>query len=65
MDGARLVDGAPSAATNVSRGPRRIMGDFTEDEVSTLHDQFCDALVSVFDTHKSAYGWGHKKLVVV
>lgn len=67
-DFTRTVNGAPAAATNVSRGPRvRGLSGWrpSESEVSALHAEFCTALVKVFEEHKAGYGWGHKRLVLV
>lgn len=67
-DFTRMVGGAPAAATNVSKGPRlRGLPGWSpsEAEVGALHAQFCAALVQVFEGHKTAYGWGHKRLVLV
>jgi len=74
----RWVNGAPPAATNVvpfpppapdpalSHGARRFpRRDVSAAEVDALHAAFCKALVNLFDAHKAAYGWGHKKLVLV
>ena len=71
-----LVAGAPPAATNVASFPppearhhflpgTRRRSDVTVAEVDALHAAFCAALVDVFDRHKGAYGWGHKRLVLV
>ena len=67
-DFVRTVGGAPAAATNVSAGPRlRGLSGWrpSEAEVNDLHGQFCRALEQVFEGHKEAYGWGHKRLVLV
>lgn len=38
--------------------------DPTPEEIERVHQQLMDAMVELFDQHKEAYGWGHKKLVI-
>ncbi len=62
-----LVDGAPAAATNASDGPcwPGFGWEPSAAEVDAAHAGFCDALVALFDKHKAAYGWAHKRLRLV
>ena len=34
----------------------------TQEQVDEYHRQFLDSYRQLFETHKNAYGWGHKKL---
>jgi len=34
------------------------------DEVNKIHAQFVTTLEELFDKHKAAYGWAHKKLII-
>lgn len=33
--------------------------------VDDMHKRFCDELIRIFDSHKEAYGWGHKSLKLI
>jgi hypothetical protein len=37
----------------------------TDAEVEEVHQKLLAAMVQLFDEHKEAYGWGHKKLVIL
>lgn len=43
--------------------PRK--ADPTDEEIEKVHQQLLAAMVELFDQHKEAYGWGHKKLVIM
>ncbi len=36
----------------------------TQEEIDAMHEQLMDAMVKLFDTHKEAYGWADKKLII-
>ena len=36
----------------------------SEEEVERVHNELMAAMVELFDKHKGAYGWGHKKLII-
>ena len=35
------------------------------EEIDFIHNIFCQELITVFNIHKSEYGWGHKSLEIV
>ena len=37
----------------------------SEEEVDAFHRRLVQGFVDVFDTHKAAFGWAHKRLKVV
>lgn len=37
----------------------------TEKATADMHQRFCDELMRIFDSHKEAYGWGHKTLKLI
>ena len=37
----------------------------TSDELDFAHEEFCKALVSLFDSHKDLYGYGERKLQII
>ena len=41
--------------------PSDTLGD-NEEQVRLMQDLFCQELERIFDRHKEAYGWGHKRL---
>ena len=36
----------------------------TPEEIDAVHEELMQAMVKLFDTHKEAYGWGDKKLII-
>jgi hypothetical protein len=36
----------------------------TRPEVAKYHAEFVEGIIEIFETHKEAYGWGHKKLII-
>lgn len=36
----------------------------TAEEIDAVHEELMQAMVKLFDTHKEAYGWGDKKLII-
>jgi 2-acylglycerol O-acyltransferase 2 len=52
-----------SAVGNIIDLPQR--DSPTDAEVDAYHAQFVSAIQDLFERHKAAYGWAHKKLVVV
>jgi hypothetical protein len=37
----------------------------TDDEIDAVHDVLMQKMVTLFDEHKHAYGWGSKKLIIM
>ncbi|CAD7961990.1 unnamed protein product [Amoebophrya sp. A120] len=37
----------------------------TNDQVDLYHGKLCEEFENIFETHKHAYGWGHKELRIV
>jgi 2-acylglycerol O-acyltransferase 2 len=35
-----------------------------QEDIDRLHTEMMDAMTLLFETHKSSYGWGDKKLVI-
>jgi len=42
----------------------RAEGEPTQDMIDTIHAQFCDSLIALFDDYKGLYGWPDKKLLI-
>lgn len=38
--------------------------DPTQEEIDAKHEELMQAMVKLFDTHKEAYGWGSKQLII-
>jgi hypothetical protein len=36
----------------------------SDEEVEKLHSLLMDRMVTLFDKHKAAYGWGDKRLLI-
>lgn len=44
--------------------PVPLKEDPTQEEIDAVHEELMAAMVRLFDTHKEAYGWAHKKLII-